>query len=162
MNHDGKTDRTASPQVGGAPLSIREESRTGSQSGGRYPAGTVRGAEIAGADHRSNGDKPRYGQDPAGRLTRQITGLLPAASLRLCLSESTSWASATFCGARHLILFERTDGQSFSKAERHIITGLGDHEFTASRHLVADLAAQILDDGQGERLRIEALTVEVG
>ena len=123
-------------------------------------------AEDRASDYRRSRSHARYGQDPAGRLTKQIIDLLPAAKLRLTLSESTSWASATFSGARHLILLEREAQGAFSIAEERVISLLADHEFAVSRHLIADLTAQVLvardKDQDQHRLRIEALTVEVG
>ncbi len=162
MEHDGEANRTASAQERGDTLPVRQTDCEGPQSGERHQAWANGGAQTACEDQRGTDRPVRYGQDPAGRLTRQIVQLLPRANLRLILSDSTSWASATFSGARHLILFEREAQGSFPDSEQAIILSLKEHEFSLSRHLVADLTAELLVDGELHLLRIEALTVEVG
>jgi hypothetical protein len=162
MSYDGKANRDISTQERGDSLPIRTTRGEGPQSGGGHQARADGGPETASADIGSTQRPFRLGQDPAGRLTRQILQLLPEAELRLILSDSTSWASATFAGARHLVLLERGADGAFTDCERNTIEALKDHEFDISRHLVADLAAEILIDGERQLLRIEALTVEVG
>jgi hypothetical protein len=161
MNHDGTTNREISEAQRGKAVPIRPARGQGSQSGQGYPAGSDRGAETAGKDHRSDQTKPRFGQDPAGRLTRQILNLLQEADLCLVLSDSTSWASATFTGARHLILLERGASGTFNASELRLIDALPEYEFTLSRHLVADLTALVMENEDRPLLRIEALTVDV-
>lgn len=166
MNHDGKTNRAASPHIGGEALPIRPARGQGSESSERHQTrshGWAKPeAEDRASDYRRSQFRPQFGQDPAGRLMKQIVDLLPVAKLRLILCDSTSWASATFSGARHLILLERGVEGPFSIAGQRVIASLNDHEFLLSRHLVADLTVEVLVDEDQHRLRIEALTVEVG
>jgi hypothetical protein len=162
MSYDGKANRDIPAQQRRDALPVRQARGEGPQSGGGHQARANGGPETASADIGSSQRPVRLGQDPAGRLTRQILQLLPDAQLRPILSDSTSWASATFAGARHLILLERGAQGCFSTEEYKVIEALKDHEFSIARHLVADLAAEILVDGERQLLRIEALTVEVG
>ncbi|WP_254912902.1 hypothetical protein [Novosphingobium sp. B 225] len=50
-----------------------------------------------------------------------------------------AWASATFAGTRHRVVL-RFDGGTAVEAGEQFIDGLGEHEFTIPRQLVADAA----------------------
>lgn len=74
--------------------------------------------------------------------------------------KSRSWASATFVGARHELVFGLC-GASAEAAADAFVAGLDCMEFALRGHIVADIA--LVSDqrrADGARIAIEALTVE--
>ena len=78
---------------------------------------------------------------------------------------SRQWASVTFTGARHELLF-RLEGPTAWAAADCFLHNLGSAEFALRGHILADIALvseERFANASGEpraRLRIEALTVE--
>ena len=73
---------------------------------------------------------------------------------------SRPWASATFSGARHRLRL-RIEGEGAQAAADAFLDGLAEREFELAGHIVADIG--LVEDlrGDGVRLTLEALTVEV-
>lgn len=85
-----------------------------------------------------------------GQAHRVLLRALVAHHPRLMILDSRveSWASATFTGARHVL----------TCAGGVDLTGIEDVEFALPGHLVADIAFDVA----GDRVTIEALTIEGG
>ena len=90
--------------------------------------------------------------DPHRLLLRALLAAFPDASL--LASSTSSWASATFVGARHSIALRLDNPIAAASAA----DTLGEMEFSLRRHLVADIRGTVTDDTG--RLDVEALTVE--
>jgi hypothetical protein len=82
--------------------------------------------------------------DPHRALRRALARRHP--DLHVLASRSEPWASATFIGARH----------ELDCAAGADLTGLESADFALPGHIVADVAVF----RTGDRLRIEALTIE--
>lgn len=82
--------------------------------------------------------------DPHRALLRALGRAYPG--LEVLESRSEPWASVTFLGARHL--FHCKAGID--------LAGIEEAEFALSGHVVADISAC----SDGDRIRIEALTIE--
>lgn len=101
-------------------------------------------------------------EDGTSALLRALQAKFPG--LRLAFEEivSRSWASVTFVGARHEIVFT-LDGDDADRAAERFIANLSDEEFVLRGHLVADIALVSKQLGSDHaRIAIEALTVEDG
>ena len=99
-------------------------------------------------------------EDGTSALLRALKGKFP--SLRVGFEEivSRSWASATFIGARHEIVFI-LDGDGAAPAAQAFLANLTDEEFALRGHLLADITLVSSEIGNDQaRLAIEALTVE--
>ena len=74
--------------------------------------------------------------------------------------KSRSWASATFLGARHELIFGLS-GATADAAADAFVSRLDSIEFALRGHIVADIAL-VSDErrADGVRIAIEALTVE--
>ncbi|HST35151.1 MAG TPA: hypothetical protein VLK25_00775 [Allosphingosinicella sp.] len=84
-----------------------------------------------------------------------------AGSLTMESAVSRSWASITFAGARHTLSL-LLEGPAAGEAARAFLDGIGEREFELRGHLVADIVADISEDGEDRaRLTLEALTVEL-
>ncbi|MFS0738371.1 hypothetical protein ABC347_15100 [Sphingomonas sp. 1P06PA] len=84
-------------------------------------------------------------------VLRALDRMLPEGTAILT-SEAEPWASATFSGARHLVLVECVD----LHAAVDIVSALPEHEFSVPGHIMIDangLAA-------GTAVAVELLTVE--
>ncbi len=76
--------------------------------------------------------------------------------------RSRSWASVTFAGARHELIF-RIAGEGAAEAADHFIRHLEAKEFELHGHIMADIALVCEERKDGEdwvRISLEALTVE--
>lgn len=82
--------------------------------------------------------------DPHRALIRALTVRYPG--LLVLASRSEPWASVTFTGARHVL----------TCAAGPDLTGIGEEEFPLPGHIVAD----VIVGREGERITIEALTIE--
>ena len=83
--------------------------------------------------------------DPHRALLRALKSRVP--TLTVLASRTQPWASATFTGAQHFLDCEPGCD----------LAGIEEWEFALAGHLVADIVAA----GDGERVRIEALTIEI-
>lgn len=73
---------------------------------------------------------------------------------------SRSWASATFIGARHKLMF-RLEGDGAEAAAEAFVGGLAAEEFDLRGHILADINLVSQECGPGHaRIALEALTVE--
>lgn len=93
-------------------------------------------------------------------LLRHVMVLLEPDGASLRSSRERRWASATFCGARHI--FELETALPGPSAVERLRARLPDHEFSMAGHLVADISlaeACYHEDGR-TTLLVEALTVE--
>lgn len=99
-------------------------------------------------------------EDGTSALLRALRGKFPGQRLAFEEIVSRSWASVTFAGARHEIVFT-LDGDGADRAADALIANLGDEEFALRGHLVADIAlvSKQLEPNHA-RIAIEALTVE--
>mgnify|MGYP000284695801 CR=1 FL=1 len=75
---------------------------------------------------------------PWARLINQLLALTDGHGVLLSHAESP-WASATFCGSKHVVQLSFEGDDAVSAAESFIL-GLPDHEFTIAGHIVADAA----------------------
>ena len=127
----------------------------------------------------SNGgeDPGLYGSDrpaaafstwPPPPLTDAATALLEAVRASLAsfagyvLEEirSRRWASVTFQGARHELVF-RLEGEGAEEAAARFLGGLQARNFPLRGHLLADVSLVSEERRPGAaRIRLEALTVE--
>jgi hypothetical protein len=74
--------------------------------------------------------------------------------------RSRRWASVTFQGARHEIVF-RLQGEQAEAAAGRFTRGLDARDFSLRGHLLADLSLAAQERGPGfARIRLDALTVE--
>jgi hypothetical protein len=99
------------------------------------------------------------GPDAATLLERALLAAAASAGCPLALvrSEMERWASATFTGARHVLVFE---GPAVPALDRWLV-GLAEAEFALRGHLVADLhVARMQRENGRATLSLEALTVE--
>ena len=95
------------------------------------------------------------GPDASTLLSRALEASLPGGRITGC--RWTSWASATFAGARHALTMVAPD----TAATDAWLSALPEATFALGRHLVADVmvAAVRRIDGSTEA-EIEALTLE--
>lgn len=100
-------------------------------------------------------------RDATTALLRAIGQAIPPdADWTIEKIASRSWASATFTGARHEILlaFRGAEGSGVADA---FACGLEERDFTLRGHILADISlAGRSREGEIDRLRVEALTVE--
>jgi hypothetical protein len=99
------------------------------------------------------------GPDAETLLRRAIEACAEGAGCPVTLAESdwTRWASATFAGARHLLVLAAPP----SPALDAWIAGLPDAEFKLRGHLVADLVVEHVRRADGAvTISLEVLTVE--
>jgi len=99
------------------------------------------------------------GPDAATRLERALLESARAAGCPLALrtSDMKRWASATFTGARHLLVL----AGDASPALDGWIASLPEAEFALRHHLVADMVVQsVARAGDGVTIGLEVLTVE--
>ena len=82
--------------------------------------------------------------DPHRALCRAIAARYPG--LTLVEGRSEDWASATFSGARHVLVLTGDDAPA----------GIGEVDFALPGHFVADIEAR----HEAGRIVIEALTIE--
>ena len=95
---------------------------------------------------------PRF-PDPHARLGLALTNLSGG---ELVESRQTSWASATFSGARHHYVFHLRD-----EAPTDVLGTLDEREFTLPGHVLADIAiSDFSTHCDHHRVTIDALTVE--
>ena len=74
--------------------------------------------------------------------------------------RSRRWASVTFQGARHELVF-RLEGEGAEAAAARFLSGLDARDFALRGHLVADVSLVAEERRPGfARIRLEALTVE--
>lgn len=74
--------------------------------------------------------------------------------------RSRRWASVTFQGARHDLVF-RLEGEGAEAAAGRFLSGLQARKFELRGHLLADLSLVAQERRPGfARIRLEALTVE--
>lgn len=107
---------------------------------------------------------------PRPPLTDAATALLDAVRVHFVhyagfvLEEMRSrrWASVTFRGGRHELVF-RLEGEGAEAAAGHFLSGLRARDFALPGHLLADLSLVAEERRPGcARIRLEALTVEEG
>ncbi|WP_448663649.1 hypothetical protein ACG3SL_02945 [Sphingomonas sp. CJ20] len=99
------------------------------------------------------------GPDAGTLLARALVAAADAAGCPVMLVEGdwTRWASATFVGARHVLVLRGPCGTALDRW----IAGLPDAELALRGHLVADLTiAGVTRTPEGATIRVEALTVE--
>ena len=99
--------------------------------------------------------------DATSALLRAIAAQFAARDgFRVESIRSRSWASATFIGARHELVFGLS-GASADAAANTFLARLDGIEFALRGHIVADIAL-VSDErrADGARIAIEALTVE--
>jgi hypothetical protein len=100
-------------------------------------------------------------------LTDATSALLRAIRLNLNFGgfvveeiTSRSWASVTFCGARHELAF-RLEGPDAEQAADRFLANLDAAEFGLRGHVLADIALMAEERRPGcVRISLEALTVE--
>lgn len=74
--------------------------------------------------------------------------------------RSRRWASVTFQGARHELVF-RLEGEGAEEAAERFLAGLDARNFALRGHLVADVSLVAQERRPGfARIRLDALTVE--
>jgi hypothetical protein len=74
--------------------------------------------------------------------------------------RSRRWASITFRGARHELVF-RLEGEGAEELAGQFLSGLHARDFPLQGHLLADVSVVDEDRRPGcARIRLEALTVE--
>jgi hypothetical protein len=74
--------------------------------------------------------------------------------------HSRRWASVTFQGARHQLVF-RLEGEGAEAAAAHFLSGLDVRNFELRGHLLADVSLVAEERRRGfARIRLDALTVE--
>jgi hypothetical protein len=74
--------------------------------------------------------------------------------------RSRRWASVTFQGARHELVF-RLEGEGAQEAAGRFLSGLDARNFELRGHLVADVSLVAEERRPGfARIRLDALTVE--
>jgi hypothetical protein len=74
--------------------------------------------------------------------------------------HSRRWASVTFQGARHQLLF-RLEGEGAEEAAGRFLSGLDVRNFRLRGHLLADMSLVAEERRPGfARIRLDALTVE--
>jgi hypothetical protein len=94
--------------------------------------------------------------DAHAGLRRALAAMAPA---EICESSMSAWASATFTGARHIVVMEFAPDQA--DAAEAFAAGLAEAEFALPGHIVADIAvASSATSAAGRQIMIEALTVE--
>ena len=97
-------------------------------------------------------------------LARAVRAELAGGGVEVAVEAVASrpWASATFAGERHVLRL-RVGGTGAAAAVDRFLDGLGEREFELRGHILADIAAvSRRSGGDGERLELEALTVEAG
>jgi hypothetical protein len=76
--------------------------------------------------------------------------------------RSRGWASVTFRGARHELVF-RLEGEGADRVAARFLSGLRVRDFRLRGHLLADVSVVAEERRPGcARIRLEALTVEDG
>ena len=101
------------------------------------------------------------GPDAETLLRRALEASAEAAGCPVTLVESdwTRWASATFTGARHLLVLTAPAGSALDAW----IAGLPEAELRLRRHLVADLVVEhVCRAAKAVTISLEVLTVEEG
>ncbi|WP_431469828.1 hypothetical protein [Sphingosinithalassobacter sp. LHW66-3] len=99
------------------------------------------------------------GPDAATLLERALLASAVTANcpVRVCESDWTRWASATFTGARHMLKLAATPGDALSRW----LAALPEAEFALRGHLLADLTIERLVRNDEEAfVFLEVLTVE--
>lgn len=99
------------------------------------------------------------GPDAASLLRRaiEVDARRGGCALTVGQCHSERWASATFVGARHVLMLEGADDAALSCW----IAAIAELDLPVRHHLVADIAVTGIDRASGRAtLRIEALTVE--
>jgi hypothetical protein len=103
-------------------------------------------------------------------LTDGATALLRAVRVHFVHSagfvleeiRSRRWASVTFRGARHELVF-RLEGEGAEEAAGRFLSSLHARDFPLRGHLLADVSLVAEERRPGcARIRLEALTVEEG
>lgn len=94
--------------------------------------------------------RPR--RSPADRLRAALLQLAEGQGQVLSHKEKP-WASITFAGTRHELVFEFT-GVTAGKAGERFIEALPDHEFTIPGQLVADAAISAVEHSCTPELRL--------
>lgn len=130
--------------------------REGPQSGQRLAQRTrtrprTARADLGGADPAKSGS----GRALSAFLTREL-GL--GSPIRIC---QRGWASATFAGARHELVFSVPVADDAESVVRRL-DALDEDGFDLPGHILADISGAIYGTKEDRRLRIEALTVEAG
>ena len=101
--------------------------------------------------------------DAANALVRAIRGAFPP-HVEFSVEEiaSRSWASATFAGARHELVFTLA-GEGADACASAFLANLDVADFPVHRHLLADVALVYEERREGlVRIKLEALTIEEG
>lgn len=95
-----------------------------------------------------------------GELIRAVRNSIEGATFALEEIRSRAWASVTFRGSRHELIF-RLDGPDAHEAAERFAVDLEASAFPLRGHILADIAVIEQEQEAGRaRLRIEALTVE--
>ena len=95
-------------------------------------------------------------------LARTVRAAFAGGAVEVEAVDSRPWASVTFAGERHVLRL-RVGGTRAREAADRFLDGLGVREFELRGHILADIAlVSRRSGGDGERLVIEALTVESG
>ena len=145
-------------------------SATGLSAEGRPSAAATHGEEDPGL---SRPGRPRFGGPPPAPpppppVTDATTALLHAirvtfvnfAGFVLEEIRSRRWASVTFRGARHELVF-RLEGEGAEDSAARFLSGLQARNFPLRGHLVADVSLVDEERRPGfARVRLEARTVE--
>ena len=99
--------------------------------------------------------------DATTALLRAVRAAFPVgAGFVLEEVRSRAWASVTFTGARHRLVF-RLEGDGAEAAAERFAAGLGAAEFALHGHILADISLTAEDRRPGSvRIELEALTVE--
>jgi hypothetical protein len=100
--------------------------------------------------------------DATSALLRSVCASFVSFDLTVEEIRSRSWASVTFAGARHELVF-RIEGEGAAEAADHFIRHLEAKEFELRGHIMADIALvseERKDGGDMVRIGLEALTVE--
>ena len=103
-------------------------------------------------------------EDSATSFLRALRARFADSTARYHLDElaSRSWASVTFCGARHRVSFT-LEGPGAAQAADDFVRTIAEAEFDLRDHLLADislLGEERSGDGERVRINLEALTVE--
>jgi hypothetical protein len=93
-------------------------------------------------------------------IRRDIANFRNFARFELEEIRSRRWASVTFQGARHELVF-RLEGEGAESAAGRFVSGLNVRNFALRGHLLADMSLVAQERRPGfARIRLDALTVE--
>lgn len=98
-------------------------------------------------------------RDPHTRVIAQLSDLA-GADISVIATSSRPWASATFTGARHIVVMKLHGADHAGQADR-LAGNLPDAEFSITGHIVADACMDERRNGAAETIvHLSVLTIE--